>query len=82
MERSEIFNKTVALVKPFCKNEEGLKNVSESSAFLTDLGVNSARLVDIVLDIEDEFNIAIDDEAADKIRTVGDAVNLISSKLG
>ena len=47
---------------------------------IEDLGVNSARLVDIVLEFEDQFGISIDDEAADKVRTVGDAVQMIVLK--
>ena len=82
MEKSEVFNKVLALVTPFCKNTEALDNVSANSRFLEDLKINSARLVDIVLSIEDEFNIAIDDESADKIRTMGDAVSLIQQKAG
>ena len=42
--------------------------------------MNSARLVDIILAFEDEFNIAVDDESADKVRTLGDAVTMIQSK--
>lgn len=82
MEKSEVFNKVLALVTPFCKNTEALSNVNANSRFLEDLKINSARLVDIVLSIEDEFNIAIDDESADKIRTMGDAVTLIQQKAG
>jgi acyl carrier protein len=49
---------------------------------LDDLKVNSARLVDVVIAFEDEFDIEIDDEDVDTVNTVGDAVRLISSKLG
>jgi len=67
VEKTAIFEKVLSLVTPFCKNPEDLK-------------INSARLVDIVLSIEDEFNIAVDDESADSIRTLGDAVELIAEK--
>jgi acyl carrier protein len=42
-----------------------------------DLKVNSARLVDIVLEIEEVFDIQVKDEHAETVRTVGDAVNLV-----
>lgn len=80
MERSDVLAKVVALITPFCKNAEALQNISEKSSFLQDLNVNSARLVDIVLAMEDEFNIEVDDAAADQIYTVGDAVNVIMEK--
>jgi acyl carrier protein len=80
MEKQAVFDKVVTLITPYCKNEEALKNVGDSSRFIDDLGTNSARLVDIVLAFEDEFDIEIDDDTADKIQTVGDAVNLICEK--
>jgi len=43
--------------------------------------VNSARLVDVILDFEDEFDIEVDDEDADAVNTVGDAVTLIEAML-
>ena len=44
---------------------------------MKDLEVNSARLVDIVLEIEDTFDIEVSDDDADQVNTVGDAVKLI-----
>ena len=44
--------------------------------------MNSARLVDIVLEIEDAFGIEVSDDDADKVATVGDAVNLIVATAG
>lgn len=82
MERAVVYNKVVSLVSPYCKDEMGLKNVTEDSTFLGDLRINSARLVDIVLAIEDEFGIEVDDESADNIRTVGDAVSVILENMG
>jgi acyl carrier protein len=78
VDKIEIFKKVLDMVTPYCRNEAGLKNASESSRFLEDLGVNSARLVDIVLNMEDEFHIEIEDSVADKIHTLGDAVTLIT----
>lgn len=77
MTQQEAFDKVVAIIGPFAKNAEALKTAKSETLILTDLGVNSARLVDIILAFEDEFNIAIDDDTADKIRTLGDAVEQI-----
>jgi acyl carrier protein len=49
-------------------------------SILKDLQVNSARLVDIVIEIEDKFGIEVKDGDADAIRTVGDAVALVMTK--
>ncbi len=79
MNRNEIFEKLLVVVTPFCKNQDAVASISEDSRLLQDLNINSARLVDIVLSIEDEFNIEVDDASADSIRTMGDAVNVIAA---
>ena len=80
MNNTEAFTKVVKIITPFAKNGDALKAANDKTRILEDLGVNSARLVDIILAFEDEFNIAVDDEAADKVRTLGDAVTMIVSK--
>jgi acyl carrier protein len=77
MEQSQVFDKVVSILKPFVKAPEALATVGMESFIVKDLKVNSARLVDVVLEIEDSFGIAIADADADKVKTVGDAVNLI-----
>jgi acyl carrier protein len=81
MTREEIFAKVVEIVRPFVKNQEALASVSESTNILQDLQVNSARLVDIILDFEDAFDIEVEDEDADAVNTVGDAIQLIAAKV-
>ena len=81
MNEQQVFEKVVSLIKPYAKNEAGFNSISKESKILEDLGVNSARLVDIVLGFEDMFNIEIEDDAADDIWTIGDAINLIQVKL-
>ena len=77
MENQEVFDKVVEILKPFAKNEEALGSISLDTSLQKDLEVNSARLVDIVLEIEDNFDIEISDDDADQVSTVGDAVKLI-----
>jgi acyl carrier protein len=67
----------VSILKPFVKNNEGLAKVDMDTGILNDLKVNSARLVDVVLQIEDSFGFEVKDEDADRVRTVGDAVRLV-----
>jgi len=54
--------------------------VQTSAAFIEDLGADSLEIVELVMGFEDKFGITIPDEDAEKIRTVGDAVDYISSK--
>ncbi len=77
MEQQEVMGKVVEILKPFVKNAEALKHVTMDTSILGDLRINSARLVDIVLEMEDAFGIEVSDEAADSVKTVGDAVSLI-----
>jgi len=81
MDRPAVFEKVVETIEPFVKNQEALKSVSEDTDILSDLEVNSARLVDVILDLEVEFDIEVADEDADAVNTVGDAVDLILDKL-
>ena len=82
MEKSEVMEGVVKILTPWVKNEDALASVSMETNILDDLKVKSARLVDVVIAFEDEFDIEIADEDVDSVNSVGDAVNLIVSKLG
>lgn len=81
MSEEQVFQKVVEILKPYVKDADALAKVSLESSILSDLKVNSARLVDIVLAFEDVFGIEVADDDADKVDTVGDAVRLIQGKL-
>jgi acyl carrier protein len=81
MERKEVFDRVVKILTPHVKDREALAEVSPETHILDQLGVNSARLVDIVLEFEDAFGIAIGDDEVDAVETVGQAVDLITAKL-
>jgi len=78
--RDEIFAKVVEIVSPFAKDKEALEKATMDTNILEDLKVNSARLVDVILEFEDEFDIEVEDEDADAVHTLGDAVELIEAK--
>jgi acyl carrier protein len=82
MTQQETFEKVVSILRPHAKNQSALEAVDLETNILDDLKVNSARLVDVVLAFEDEFDIEIADDDVDAVNTVGDAVRLISAKLG
>jgi acyl carrier protein len=54
--------------------------VTETASFVDDLGADSLDVVDLVIGFEDEFNIQIPDEDAEKIQTVKQAVDYIEAK--
>ena len=82
MTQNEIFEQVIKILTPYVKNQEALDGVGMSTHILDELKVNSARLVDVVLEFEDAFDIEIADEDVDSVETVGNAVELIASKLG
>lgn len=81
MSEKEILTRLKKIVKPYVQRLEGLNNFQENTDFLNDLEINSANLVDVVLDVEDEFNIEIDNDSMEGMLTVGDAKSIIQRKL-
>ena len=53
------------------------EKVAEETSFINDLGADSLDTVELVMEFEDEFDLNIPDEDAEKIQTVGDAVKYI-----
>ena len=56
--------------------------VTSDAAFIDDLGADSLDTVELVMAFEEKFEIEIPDEDAEKMRTVGDAINYLKEKLG
>ena len=52
--------------------------ITEDSSFVDDLGADSLDIVELIMAFEEEFDIEIPDEDAEKIKTVGDAVKYLS----
>ena len=55
------------------------EQVTRSTSFIEDVGADSLDIVELVMALEEEFGIDIPDEDADKLRTVGDAMNYLKS---
>jgi acyl carrier protein len=81
MKKEEIILKLTTIVKPYVQNEEGFKNLNENTDFINDLEINSANLVDIILDVEDEFKIEIDNDSMEKMLSVKATVEIIQTKI-
>jgi acyl carrier protein len=59
-----------------------MNEVTENASFVNDLGADSLDNVELVMTLEEQFGIEIPDEDAEKIQTVGQAIEYIKSKLG
>ena len=71
----EIVNKVKAIIVEQLGAEE--EDVKVDSSFVDDLGADSLDIVELVMALEEEFELEIPDEDAEKIRTVGEAVKYI-----
>jgi len=69
------------IVKPYVNNRQNFENLSSESNFISDLEINSANLVDVVLDVEDEFDIRIENDDMEKMTNVKATVEIIQNKL-
>ncbi len=69
------------IIAPYTTNEEAFGKLTEETDFMRDLQINSANLVDIVLDIEDQFGIVIENSDMERMLNIGAAVEIIESKL-
>ena len=79
--KEELIAKLKTIVKPYVQNEQAFENVTEETDFIRDLKINSANLVDIALDVEEAYDIEIDNESMERMLTVGAAVEIIMEKL-
>ncbi len=81
MNKPEIIEKLKVIVKPYIKNQEAFDNLTESTDFISDLQINSANLVDVILDIEEEFAIVIDNQSMERMLDIKSAIKIIETKL-
>ena len=81
MTNSELIEKLKTIIKPYIQDEEAFENLTEETNFVDDLKINSANLVDIILDVEDEFGFEIEDEAMENMTSVKGAIDSINQKI-
>lgn len=76
---SEIFEKIKKIVAE--QLDIAPDEITPEAAFIDDLGADSLDLTELIMALEDEFGMEIDDEEAQKLRTVNDAIKYIESHL-
>ena len=81
MNKEEIIEQLKTIVKPYVQNQEAFALLNENTDFINDLNINSANLVDVILDIEDTFNIQIDNPSMEKMLDVKSTIEIIEIKL-
>lgn len=81
MDKNELINRLKPIVSNYSQNQEALDNITEETDFVRDLKINSANLVDVILDVEEAFDIIIDNESMEKMLTVGASILVIEDKI-
>jgi acyl carrier protein len=79
MEREELLKKIKSIVSDKLSISE--EQITEEASFIDDLGADSLDTVELVMALEDEFNMDIPDEEAEKLNTVGKAMDYILTTL-
>ena len=81
MNRNEILDELKKVVAPYTINKEMLAGMNEQTDLIKDLKINSANLVDIIIDAEAKYNIEIDNDSAEKMIQVGNCIDVILDKM-
>ncbi|MCP2025258.1 acyl carrier protein [Flavobacterium sp. HSC-32F16] len=81
MNKEELIAKLKLIIKPYTTNTEAYDTLTEETDFINDLNINSANLVDIILDIEETFDVVIDNTDMERMLDVKTAVEIIETKL-
>ncbi|HEX8562077.1 MAG TPA: acyl carrier protein [Flavobacterium sp.] len=80
MEKEQVIKELKDIVKPYVKDQAAFDTLSEDTDFINDLKINSANLVDVILDIEEAFDIVIDNESMEKMLDIRSALIIIETK--
>ena len=76
---AEIEEKVIQIVSEQLSVEKG--EISRETSFVNDLNADSLDTVELVMELEDEFDLTIPDEDAEKLKTVGEAIGYIQKYL-
>ena len=81
MNKEQTIEELKNIVKPYIQNQEAFEGLTENTDFINDLKINSANLVDVILDIEEKYDIVIDNEAMERMINVKSAMEIIKTQL-
>ncbi len=81
LSETQIYTRVKATLRRVVYKSVSVDDVKPEGRLQEDLDIDSARLVDLVLNLEDDFGIRIEDDNIESIKTVGDVVNLVANKI-
>ena len=80
-EIKERYDLLKGIVEQYLPDDVDASTITMESHFIQELNINSANLVDIVLDVEDAFDIMLENDDMDGMLTVSDALGIIDRKI-
>jgi len=78
---TENYDALKKIIKIYLPEDVSVDDISPNSHLINELNINSANLVDVVLDVEDHFDITIEDDEIEKMDTVASALEIIKQKV-
>ncbi|MEP6682668.1 MAG: acyl carrier protein [Parafilimonas sp.] len=81
MSRQEVLEGLKAVLAPYTMDKQVLNSMNDETEFIKDLKINSANLVDIIIDAEERYDIEIDPDSAEKIHNAGSCIDVIMEKM-
>ena len=81
MTNEQIYGKLLPIIKTYLPEDVSENEITPDKDLTGELNINSAHLVDVVLDVEDEFDVAFENTDMENLRTINDAIAIIKEKL-
>lgn len=81
MNRAEILEELKKILSPYTVDKDKLAAINDDTDLIKDLKINSANLVDIIIDAEEKYNVEIDYDSAEKMINVGSCIDVIAERL-
>jgi acyl carrier protein len=81
MSKEEVIARLKPIVSTYAQDQDAMQSINEDTDFIKDLKINSANLVDVVLDVEEEFGIVIDNASMEQMLNVKASIAVIQLKL-
>jgi acyl carrier protein len=81
MNRQTILDELKKVLAPYTANKAALDSINDQTDLIKDLKINSANLVDIIIDAESKYHIEIDMDSAEKMSNVGSSIDVILEKM-
>ena len=80
MSAEEIYNQLEPIIATYLPEDVSKEDINRDADLTQELNINSAHLVDVVLDVEDAFDIELSNDDMENLRTVNDAIGIIQKK--